>query len=344
MQFPTINQFISEYLCVPDRNSTQMIFPYRGTSLDFPGQEDMIHMGYWIWSRLSDAPLPFTALLGRERVENWLYQVFLKAVLPVPRTEYEQQQIFSPLNLTFIFRVAIHLHQTGYPSHWLASVLESILANEVTASVRPPRQNPLTPEACAKSFPARRLNVAPFLAEFRTLAAQWTAVLPFGLQSAHIPPKTRIRRYTLNVWPINREDKDRFGLVPAFILVFWDNEGQGSHGRIWRMNLRSVLLPDEKGSKDAAAVKMREGGLSVVGVWSFDSVKDEASFWMDEDVVKKWKNEDWMAQIWREDTHRPVSSPVSVTRVPQDEATMVWNGPMIGFPLNGLSEGEYWSA
>jgi hypothetical protein len=321
---------------------TRKIFPYKGSSLELSEDESSLtsfQSGYWSWSRISDQPLSFTELLSHNKTETWLYQLFLKTILPFPRERYSFSQIYSPLNLTIIFRIAIYLHQAGYPAHWLAHALENLLANTVTTTARPARQSPLRPAELCKPHPAKRLNVAPFLAEFRTLAAQWAPVLSFGFSNAHIP--ARIRRYTLNVFPVNREDKDGFGRVPAFVLIFWNQKTLGPGQMIWSLNLRKVLLPDEKGSKDPGAVRLREKGLSVVAVWEFDPIKDEAHWWMDEEVVKRWKREDWTVQVWRNDTYRPVSMPLPVSQVPG--GSIMEDRFMTTLPTNGLTEREYWS-
>ncbi|KAF1814279.1 hypothetical protein P152DRAFT_393392 [Eremomyces bilateralis CBS 781.70] len=344
--FPTVDHFISEYLCLQDSETTRKIFPYKEPFLEGPeGPEDPADIpdlfsqsGYWSWSRIRDPPLNFTELLSRNETETWLYQLSLKTILPVPRERYSFSQIFSPLNLTIIFRVAIYLHQTGYPAHWLADALENLLANTVTTTARPARRSPLRPTDLRKPVPAKRLTFAPFLAEFRSLAAQWAPVLPFGISSTHIP--TRVRRYTLNVFPLNSEDKDGHGRVPAFVLVFWNPARLGPGRMIWSMDLRKVLLPDEKGSTDPRDVRLRENGLAILAVWEFDPANDEAHFWIDEDAMEKWKREDWMVQIWRDDTYRPVSTPLPVRQVPRGSAI---EGFMTSFPTNGLTEGEYWS-
>jgi hypothetical protein len=283
-------------------------------------------------------PLDFTELLSRNQTETWLYQLFLKPILPVPRERYSPLQIYSPLNLTIIFRITIYLHQTGYPAHWLADVLENILANTVTTAARPAHQYPLKSAETCRPHPTKHLNLAPFLTEFRTLAAQWAPVLLFGISSTHIP--SHIRRYTLNVFPINKEDEDEFGRVPAFVLLFWNQKVLGPGQMIWNMDLRKVLLPDERSSKAPGAVRLREKGISVVAVWDFDPVKDEAHWWMDEKVMKKWKREGWTVQVWRDDTYTPVSTLLPVTQVPRGSIMEV--GVMSAFPTNGLTEGEYW--
>ena len=206
---------------------------------------------------------------------------------------------------------------------------------------RPPRKNPLTPQELLKPYAVKRLDVGPFLAEFRTLAAQWASLLPFGLECEHIPPPATVRHYTLNVFKLNSEEKYRLGRVPVFVLVFWNNEALGG-GSIWSLNLHKVLLPDEKGARDPVAVELRKKALCVVAVSKFDAIRDEVSFWMDENVVKKWRKEDWMVQLWRDDTYRPVSAPLPVTQVPQDSPIMPTK-TVTSLPCNGLSEGDYWS-
>jgi hypothetical protein len=126
----------------------------------------------------------------------------------------------------------------------------------------------------------------------------------------------------------------------AFVLVFWNPKAFRIGQMIWSMDLRKVLLPDEKGSKDPSAVRLRKKGISIVAVWEFDLVKDEAYWWMDEEVMKICKREDWNVQIWRVDTYTPVSTPLLVKQAPR--GSVVDGGLMSTFPTNGLTEREYW--
>lgn len=82
------------------------------------------------------------------------------------------------------------------------------------------------------------------------------------------------------------------------------------------MDLWKVLLRDEKGPKGRTAVKVREKGLSMHGVWELDNVKDEAHQWMDEEVMKKWNHEDWAVQVQGDDTYKSVSIPLPVKQSP----------------------------
>jgi hypothetical protein len=64
-------------------------------------------------------------------------------------------------------------------------------------------------------------------------------------------------------------------------LVLWE---------LYGMNLREVLLPDERGSRRPGAIRLREHDLSVIAVWDFDATEDEDHWWVDEEVMmKKWK-------------------------------------------------------
>ena len=88
---------------------------------------------YLQWSFTSHEPLAFSELLPRPKLNSWLFTIFFKIAIPVNRKsqDWHHTLIYAPLNLTIFFRLLIHLHQVGYPSHWLSDVLVQILENQV---------------------------------------------------------------------------------------------------------------------------------------------------------------------------------------------------------------------
>lgn len=86
-----------------------------------------------------DKKLTFEGLANKAKVEKWLFAHSLKVVYPYPRTVWEQALTEVPLNLTAFFRILVHLHEMGYPSHWLAVVVSTILTGVITTTARAPR-------------------------------------------------------------------------------------------------------------------------------------------------------------------------------------------------------------
>ena len=79
-------------------------------------------------------------LLTREEVEKWLYAFFMKTVLPTKRPAVQGvAPIFSPLNMSVLFRLLSTLFHNGYPARWLSGILSTLLNNEVETTARLPR-------------------------------------------------------------------------------------------------------------------------------------------------------------------------------------------------------------
>ncbi|KAF2669621.1 hypothetical protein BT63DRAFT_479414 [Microthyrium microscopicum] len=330
--FPTIEDFNNEYIGISEKAKLVQVFPVHGRS-EFPdtrltnGISDL--MDHYYWRRLFDHPYRYEFLLSQPELETWLIRQFLKIVLPYPRKLYPVHVfVYSPLNGSVFFRILRHLHSVGYPAHWLKPILASVLSNEVQTTARPPRSCPLKTSEPKKKFPLRKLNLAPFMAEFRTLASLWKQELPFAFESIYTPQWSQIRNYTITMPGIDNPSGVPNGKNPNFILVFF-NTRLLSMLKIQEAGLHSILLDDEKGSSDPKVVKMRETGMCVVQSWKWDPAKHTGSFWMDEAVVSQWKDQEegWSGQIYRDDIYAPVSKVVKVAD----------GGP-------GFVEGETWAA
>ena len=90
-------------------------------------------------------------LMPKAKLQTWLYRLFLKTALPVDKymiTDWEL--IYSPLNLTYFFRLCAHLHSIGYPAHWLSEVVSNLLSGTITTTARHHAPSPWNP---ARSMP-----------------------------------------------------------------------------------------------------------------------------------------------------------------------------------------------
>jgi hypothetical protein len=103
---------------------------------------------YLKWSSPVQGAYPFNMLLPRAAFCNWLYGLFFKLALPAIRDHNHEafgtsMMVYAPCTLVVFFRLLMHLRSIGYPSHWLSTVLGSILADNVSTSARPPATCPL---------------------------------------------------------------------------------------------------------------------------------------------------------------------------------------------------------
>ncbi|KAK4897959.1 hypothetical protein LTR27_004343 [Elasticomyces elasticus] len=168
------------------------------------------------WHHLPGSP-ETVDLMPRDKLETWLYRVFLKLATPVQKRAIEDfTLIYSPLNLTAFLRVISHLHDVGYPAHWLADVVGSLLSGKVKTSARPPRSEPLTIRETRAERPMMEQSVAPFTAEFQTLVSMWQFALPFGLTSSAVPDVGIIREYRIDF----KDVQEYAGNTPVFVLAF----------------------------------------------------------------------------------------------------------------------------
>ncbi|SMR46747.1 unnamed protein product [Zymoseptoria tritici ST99CH_1E4] len=247
-------------------------------------------------------------LMPRPQLETWIYRLFLKLVLPVAKEDtVSNTLIYCPLNLTGIFRNLAHLQAIGYPAHWLSDILSSILSGSITTTARPPRSEPLKPKEIDTVFPTRKQTLAPFMAEFSTLASMWQQY-PLGATSNFVP-LDKIKQYTVKF------PKTNFSVRtwPDFILVF---HKKTLSERI-ASNLRQYLLNDEVGFKNnKTAWILREKEIHVLSTWEWNRKETTAKFWLRSDVVEGMKRDgDWCVTVWRTDNWRAQMGLVGVEEV-----------------------------
>lgn len=201
--------------------------------------------------------------------------------------------IFSPLNLTILYRLLLHLSNVGYPSHWLSGVLDNLLQGRINTTARPPRSDPLKIKETKASMPGLSQSVKPFVAELSTLASIWQSALPFGVLSPTIPRAQDIRKYRINFTEVS-ENVDN---TAVFVLAFYQTSMLPA-----QRSFRTFLLDDEEGQKDPQIATLREEGLHVVTTWEWSRSSKTATFWLRRDVMEEMQcGQSWTVMIWRTD-------------------------------------------
>lgn len=294
-RFSTVEAFDAEYVALYTKKDLEKVFHVRMK----PNDEIFMPMCvYNRWHHL-DVSRKYADLVPRTKLEDWLFRLFFKvAIPPTRRMIVDNELIYSPLNLSFFFRLCTHLHSIGYPAHWLSDVLSTILSGSITTSARPPRSEPLKPREIDTARKAMTQSVAPFKSEFSTLAAMWQLILPFGILSNNIAPIGSIKQYSASFKNISKE----VIAYPNFVLVFY----KGHLPPKAMYDLRSTLLSDEKGNEDYKL--FREKRINIVSTWSWHRRSRTATFWLREDVVQKMRKEDWQVCIYRTDNWTPQSN------------------------------------
>jgi hypothetical protein len=320
-KFPTLASFDNEYALLPDASAVQKVFKAQAKKLEdmegtlIPGRDPIERLmggggafsmsNYWSW-RPSARDASIQELWSRQQMEKWLYQLFMKTVLPTERPTEHFELIYSPSNSTAFFRVLETIHGNGYPVHWLADVVLTLLANRVKTTARPPRSYPLQISETSKEFKEAHVDLSPFMVELRVLTALWLPELPFGLASPlAVPFPSQIRscsiKFTETIW---RGDTK----TPVFSLLFC----KGDYVKALLepgLNIRAVLLSDERRDKSASATAIRKN-CAVINTWEWAPSTKTGSFWLDEEVARKWKQERWIATILRMDSWIACAMPV----------------------------------
>ncbi|SMY21890.1 unnamed protein product [Zymoseptoria tritici ST99CH_1A5] len=310
-RFSSAEAFDAEYTALHKPSDIEKIFHValeRTQDYNMDAMLGMMPMCAYLRWHHQEFSTEYKDLMPRSQLETWIYRLFLKLVLPVAKEDtVSNTLIYCPLNLTVIFRILAHLQAIGYPAHWLSDILSSILSGSITTIARPPRSEPLKPKEIDTVFPTRKQTLAPFMAEFSTLASMWQQY-PLGATSNFVP-LDKIKQYTVKF------PKTNFSVRtwPGFILVF---HKKTLSERI-ASNLRQYLLNDEVGFKNnKTAWILREKEIHVLSTWEWNRKETTAKFWLRSDVVEGMKRDgDWCVTVWRTDNWRAQMGLVGVEEV-----------------------------
>ncbi|KAM0716120.1 hypothetical protein Q7P37_008634 [Cladosporium fusiforme] len=253
---------------------------------------------YHFWHHFARSQT-FADLMPREKLETWLYRVFLKLAIPAHKQAIQSYVlIYSPLTLIVFYRLLLHLSNVGYPAHWLSGVLDNLLKGRINTTARPPRSDLMKIKETKASMPTVGQSVKPFVAEMSTLASIWQSALPFGVLSTNIPRTQEIRKYRINFTEVS-EHVDN---TAVFVLAFFQ-----ALMLPLQPSFRTLLLDDERGQKDPQISTLREEGLHIVTTWEWSRSSKTATFWLRRAVMEGMqRGQDWGVMVWRTDnwTHQ----------------------------------------
>ncbi|KAF7947548.1 hypothetical protein EAE96_008634 [Botrytis aclada] len=273
----------------------------------------------------------WSALLPRNELKKWFYALFFRLALPYNVEIFKPNTvIFSPLNLTILFRLIDQLRSRHYPSHWMSEILSNIIENKVVSSCRPPRMTPTSVPALEKQHKTRKLCTAPFSHEMATLTQMFMPLVHFSLASSAIPAQNDIYRYTFP-FPSAFSYQE---MPNTLKLIFWSHRyfmDLGDTGTSSFINdIRPLLDPtwgDEMDSrfKGSKFDTFREKGLIVWSTMEWDVKAKEASAWMPSTLVNGMiRQGGWSCGLFRIDTwQRCWQTPLVMKDIGRHE---VWEG------------------
>ncbi|CAK3981111.1 Hypothetical predicted protein [Lecanosticta acicola] len=244
-------------------------------------------------------------LMPASRMRTWLLQLFFKIAIPKDRIPRANSLVFSPMNLTNFCRVCRHLHNSGYPAHWISEVLDDVYSGTVLTRARPPRSCPLQIKEVRanKTGPALAQSTRPFVAEMPTLGSIWQFALPFGITSPLMPPIDQIHKYSIKFGNIRQFVTDTSSFI--LVLFFSRHYTPASEGVTppfpQKESFRLIFLSDEEG-RTSKGIKNLRNNLHAISTWQRDGKKETASFWMRKDVMEPLREgKEWVIEVWRTD-------------------------------------------
>lgn len=300
----SVDHFNAEYIALPDRDMLLKLFR---VLVKYEGDGFMPLLDYTSYGALPPIKWPFEHLISRPKLKRWLFALFFRLAIPMERdTNAHMTLVIAPLNLTILFRAVRRLEEVGYPKHWLAEVLENIIADNVVTTARPPRRVAETTKDVAKEHPSVRLSTAPFAAEMATLYMEFQPLLPFRLNMESLPPLDSIRRYTIYLPSVSP-------VAPAatcLALVFFDEKVFYSSIRSvfdLRPALDSIWAEVDSEFAKSSMKKLRESGLAVWTTFRWDVVHNVAHIYIYEKFVEMIKTKDWVCGLGRTAEYEPIS-------------------------------------
>lgn len=240
------------------------------------------------------APFPYEQLLSRTELTRFVFTQFFKRIVPCNRcasssAHYSNSTNATSPNLTSFFDMLIHLHEIGYPAHWLTDILAKILGDGVNASPSPPRspdeashRSNIT--VCSTKATLRGMygTTAPFFPEMSVLTTMYQRLLPFTAIT-NLPSPSNIFQYSMNI-----------KLTPSSMES--DNDRVNNTDLVLMLHNMHVYMP----TTPTTILPFAEEGCIIITTFTNTPMNDDNHG--NAALVKFWMREDIMDQIWNEET------------------------------------------
>ncbi|KAF9526017.1 hypothetical protein CPB83DRAFT_896481 [Crepidotus variabilis] len=246
-------------------------------------------------------PLSLASLPSREELHDWLGRLFLWLIYP-GKPKHRPFLIMISFNLAAFTQLLVELNHIGYPSHWLADFLQSILHDTLqTNHTIYTGELPRPVSDLNKITRLHQVRLDPWQAELETILASTRHALPFALllpeQFASTPQDIGLFKAEPNPNMVFSNSSGLAQSDPVVYLLFYksgaDFNGEGIDDFLGK-TLPTLL--------DGNAKKPEPGSIHIItSVGSVDLKIPEVRWRMSKARVEKMKQEKWSLVVWRTD-------------------------------------------
>ncbi|KAJ7579198.1 hypothetical protein C8J56DRAFT_965071 [Mycena floridula] len=248
----------------------------------------------WGLIRLGPLPLPrpLSTLASKSELTTWLVRLLFTIIVP-PETRQSPYRVEAPNNLVVFFDLLLLLREIGFPAHWISEFLASLLNDSLTTDVAP-YLGMLPIPVNELTVRPRKINLAPWQAEFETIVALSYDAWPFPiLLPTHYLAKSHQDIAAFQVFGLDEFPFIAEGLPisdMAWSLMFCKST---EHPDSILKNLADILQGSSAGQK----LKGKMYVLTVLKSMNMHSVEWQ----MSRERVRMMKQEGWSVTIYRLD-------------------------------------------
>ncbi|KAF5371689.1 hypothetical protein D9758_003390 [Tetrapyrgos nigripes] len=177
-------------------------------------------------------PLPLSQLTSRAELTHWLTRILLNTIAPGD-AQRDRWRVRLPNNLTTFLNILLHLHNIGYPGHYLSHFLSDVVTDSLYSTAVPyVGQAPIPLREHDRSVPKRKLHLHPWMLDFELMISSAYEMLPFPLllpndsqkseDDFHVASMDEMGCYEANMtqWALSYNTPFLFNNDPTLSLVF----------------------------------------------------------------------------------------------------------------------------
>ncbi|KAJ7662858.1 hypothetical protein B0H17DRAFT_1257681 [Mycena rosella] len=257
-------------------------------------------------------PRPLEELATRAELIRWLTRTLVYTCVPgTPGMVMERVRM--PNNLVAFVNLLIHLHTVGYPAHWLAEFLHTVLSDTLVTDVAPYlRQFPIPLSDLTRAVARRQVRLEPWLAEFEAIFAAAHKGMPFAvpLPAAFARSHHEIGVYEAVVQLNGPDLGPRFATAPvqdnvAGILLYKPIKTLSTAALV--RSIPTIL--------EGRATEPRRRSVCVLsGQEMVDIPGRKVSWRLSRERVRQMRDEGWVMVVYRTDNHEAVTLPLPATK------------------------------